>query len=155
MELTMPNVGAQYIITRANCHFAMGYQISFIVALLIWILLYAFNILKIKPLDHPLGNAFQYLFVPLLAGLVGAIANNLVDLDHVVCFTGATNWRPLHPYVLIVGCLGAWAYFCRIVFLFFGFVPAKEMAIVRFILMFIFFLSQDSHVIEDYTINWW
>ena len=154
-QLTTPNVTLQYIATRGLCHFAMGFWISFITALIIWVMLYAFNIIKIKTLDIPLSNAFQYLFIPLLAGFLGGIANNLVDCDHIVSFFGATNWRPLHPAALIVGCVGSFTYFVRIIALFFGFIPKNEMAIIRFVLLFIIFLSIASHAIEDYTINWW
>ncbi len=153
--LTTPNVTLQYIVTRGLCHFAMGFWISFLVALLIWVMLYAFNIIKVKTLDIPLSNAFQYLFIPLLAGFLGAITNNLVDCDHIVSFFGATNWRPWHPAALIIGCMGSFAYFVRITTLFCGFIPKNEMAIIRFVILFVIFLSMASHPIEDYTINWW
>ena len=154
-QLTAPNVTLQYIVTRGLCHFAMGFLISFLTALIIWVMLYAFNVIKIKTLDMPLGNAFQYLFVPLLAGFFGALSNNLVDCDHIVSFFGATNWRPLHQYALLIGCLGSSAYFIRIIALFWGFIPKNEIAIIRFVILFVIFLSITSHPIEDYTINWW
>ncbi len=139
-QLTTPNITLQYIVTRGLCHFAMGFWISFIAALIIWIMLLAFNIVKIKSCDLSLGNAFQYLFVPLLAGFLGGLTNNAVDLDHIVAFTGATNWRPLHQYALLIGCLGSFAYFIRIILLFWGLIPKKETTIIRFILLFVFFL---------------
>ncbi len=144
----------QRIITFGLAHNAMGYWVAFVPALIIWIALYSFDRLNLRPTELPLGKAMQYLFVPLLCGFLGGAFNNAVDLDHISLFFGHMNGRVCHGALLILSAvlmiisgIGLFLTFC-------GYSPKKESHITGLLIFFVCSLSVISHVVEDFSVGW-
>lgn len=147
---------ARYFVARVLGHSAMGFWFSFAVALCIWMIwLNKHSAVEMPPTENLLSLINRLMFAPLLAGLVGSLANNLIDLDHLLTWSGLAGIRPLHVYFFIIGIVGALFFSLKITWLFAKFNLPRKSIFVPHLLGLIVSLSFVLHVAEDWLLDWW